>query len=460
MSPHSHLHLTSGWPRLVLLALVLTLLIGLQLRLTTVIGTDVDVPLRADAGQYFAYAYNLRNHAVYSADLRGVGNPAAPAPRPDDVRNPGYPLLLLPFIGSHPTDASLLRVTLFQAFLSAGVIYLIYLAACSTMSRPAAVAVAFLTAVSPHLINANVYILTETAASFTTVLFLFSLIHFGTHSERTGVAGWLVCGALLAIATLVRPTMQWFLIPTLFLIHLLPNKEKRQPLLAVLTGFAVIMAPWWVRNLIQFGELSNPALLIATLHHGMYPDFMYAQQPDTFGFPYRFDPRSAEIANSLGAVLTEIARRFMEQPKEHLDWFLIGKPLMFWNWDNHAQGAGDVFIYPVTKTPFLTNLPLFVTHEAMRWLHWPLVALGMGGAIFSWLPVTPRLLGRPPTWALRASGTLLLYFVLLHILGAPFPRYAIPLLPVLYLLAGGMLTLAYRLVKRGRSGLDTAPIGS
>ncbi len=438
-----------GSPSFALLAFLFALLIGFQFRLSTVLGTEVDGPLRADAGQYVAYAYNLVHHGVYSNDLRGIVSPAAPAP--DDLRNPGYCLLLLPFIGSSPTAASLLKITIFQAFLSTGVIFLIYLAARQTMSGAGPVAVAFLAALSPHLINANVYILTETAASFSTVLFLFVLIYFGKNSERTGVTGWLECGALLGVATLIRPTMQWFLIPTLFLIYRLPTTDKRPSLIGALAGFTVVMSPWWIRNFLQFGEMSNSSLMINSLHHGLYPGFLFAERPETFGFPYRFDPRTAEITSSLHSVLAEIARRFRDQPIEHLEWFLLGKPLMFWNWDNSAQGAGDVFIYPVTKTPFITNLPLFAAHEAMRWLHWPLVALGMAGSLLCWLPVTTRILGEKAAWAYRVCGTLLIYFLLLHMVVAPFPRYSIPILPILYLQAIVMLTVTYRYFRQPRS---------
>lgn len=241
--------------------------------------------------------------------------------------------------------------------------------------------------------------------------------------------------------------MQWFVLPALFLLALLPAPDPRRRALWFFAGFLLAMAPWWLRNLLQFGELQNPALTIATLHHGMYPGFMYAGQPDTFGFPYRFDPRSAEITRSMGSVLGEIARRFAEQPAQHATWFLIGKPLMFWNWSNDAQGAGDVFIYPVIRTPFATSLPLFASHEAMRWLHWPLVALGMVGSAACWLPGIVRLLGERAAWGFRVSGAVLVYFVAVHVLGAPFPRYSIPILPVLYLQAVGTLVLAYRLIR-------------
>ena len=439
------------YSRLVIVALFAILLFGLHLRLTTVLGTEIEAPLRGDAGQYLAYAYNLANHGVYSADHKGIGSTAAPTP--DHFRNPGYSLLILPFANSPPSDASLLNITLLQAILSSAVIVLIFLAARGIMPPVAALGVALLTALSPHLINANVYILSESSAAFTTALFLFAFIHTGTREDEAGWPHWLFCGVLLAIATLVRPTMHWFLLPAVALILTLPAKagSKRMKVRWFVLGFLAAMAPWWIRNLVQFGETSNPTLMISTLHHGMYPDFMYAGRPETFGFPYRFDPRSPEISQSIGSVLSEIVRRFTDQTAEHLRWFLIGKPLMFWNWDNNAQGAGDIFIRPSIKTPFATSLPLFLSYQAMHWLHWPLVALGMLGSLLCWLPSLALKLGRRAAWAWRVSGALLLYFVVLHIVGAPFPRYSIPILPILYLQAAGTFAVAFRLIRPARS---------
>jgi len=108
--------------RLVIVALLAILLLGLHLRLTAVLGTEIEAPLRADAGQYFAYAYNLANHGVYSPDLKGIGS--ATVPMPDHFRNPGYSLLILPFATRPPSEASLLNITLLQALLSSAVIVL------------------------------------------------------------------------------------------------------------------------------------------------------------------------------------------------------------------------------------------------------------------------------------------------------------------------------------------------
>jgi len=52
----------------ILLALVLITLFGAFLRVNAALHTVVQYPLRADAGGYFSYAYNIRHFGIYSRD--------------------------------------------------------------------------------------------------------------------------------------------------------------------------------------------------------------------------------------------------------------------------------------------------------------------------------------------------------------------------------------------------------
>ncbi|CAK0779681.1 PMT_2 domain-containing protein [Gammaproteobacteria bacterium] len=428
------------------LLLFIILMLAAYLRIYTVIDTNVYLPLRADAGQYFSYAYNLRFHHSYSKDLAGLTkNDYEPAP--DHLRNPGYPLLLMPFVDREVTGLTLLHITLFQAVISLIAVMLTYQLARRALPEPAAWLVALLTAMSPHLININVYILSEADAGFTTLLLFWGLAQLV--AKRAKGATWVFSGILLALATLVRPSMQWFILPLAAMTWLLPDdirQERRQSLVWMLVGFLMAMSPWWIRNLIAFGEFSDSSLMIVSLQHGMYPDCMYDGRPETFGFPYRFDPRSAEIAQSLGTVLTEILRRFQESPMEHLRWFLLGKPVMFWDWSNDAQGAGEMFIYPVTRSPYLNSFSFMFhySYQAMRWLHDSLVILGMLGSLIVWFPLMTQKIDSGALWILRLVSALLLYFVVLHMIVVPLPRYSIPILPLLYLQASATLVIVLR----------------
>lgn len=432
--------------RVSVLALFTILMVAAYLRIHVVLGTEVVAPLRADAGQYFTYAYNLRFHGTYSHDSKGLSNRDY-TPRPDCFRNPGYPLMIAPILDREVTDRTLLNLTLFQAALSLMTVGWVYGLARRVLPEAAAWLVALLTAMSPHLVNANVYILSEVAASFTIVLLIGGLAWLMDDHRPYGA--WLMGGVLLAITVLVRPTTQWFIVPLMVLMLARSQGSlgnRWQSLAWLLAGFLCALAPWWIRNLFLFGKLSDSSVMITTLHHGLYPDFMYDGRPETFGFPYRFDPRAAEISRSVGSVLTEIQHRFQEAPAESLHWYLLGKPLMFWRWSNDAQGAGDIFIYPVTASPYWTHWFFALSHAIMQRLHGPLVVLGMVGSGLVWLPAVARLFAPQALWILRLVSSLLLYFVVLHMIGAPFPRYSIPILPLLYLQSIAALMVPLRLM--------------
>lgn len=186
-----------------------------------------------------------------------------------------------------------------------------------------------------------------------------------------------------------------------------------------------------VRNLDAIGGTSDPTLTINALHHGMYPDFRYQDIPETTGFPYRFDPRSKEVSRSKESILEEIRRRFEEEPARHLQWYLLGKPASLLDW-NILAGMGDIFIYPVTASPNFSQ-PLYIqSHKLMELLHWPLVVLALAAAIVVWLPGFGKQFSTTAQFTVRLLSLLLLYFIALHIVAAPFPRYGIPLRPVLY----------------------------
>ena len=437
--------------RMPYILLIGVFVLALSLRVLVVDGSQVYLPLRADAGQYYSYAYNLKYHNIYSiTDTWRTGA----TPVADDLRNPGYPIFLSFLVDSKASSASLNKIAFVQSFISTLTVVLIYLTIRFYASFYIAVGGALLTTLSPHLISMNVYIMTESIAAFTVVFFLWlyawttSALHAKTSVQQEDRKQlrifwqlqhlpWFLLGIAHAVGTLVRPTMQWYLIPLLGVVYVLPKQKWGIPWHRVLWlsfGFLVLMLPWWIRNIVLLGELNNSLLLKNALHHGMYPNFIYGNIAESFGYPYRFDPRSSEIAASLISVLTEIIHRFMIDPGKQLYWYLVGKPIMFWNWSNDAAGAGDVFIFPMLRSPFATNNMLHLIHDSMRFLHIPMVILGMIGSVTVWFSKSQQYVqDMELLWFMRIISSLLLYFVALHMIGAPFPRYNIPVLPVLYL---------------------------
>ena len=85
----------SSW--VTLMVLLCILILGFTLRIGSAERTVVMNPLRADAGQYFMYAYNLRYKHIYSLQVGNIKDLNSLV-LPDSVRSPGYPLFLTPFL--------------------------------------------------------------------------------------------------------------------------------------------------------------------------------------------------------------------------------------------------------------------------------------------------------------------------------------------------------------------------
>jgi 4-amino-4-deoxy-L-arabinose transferase-like glycosyltransferase len=415
--------------RYVIVLFGLVLIFGGYLRIKSLSGTRVSHPLRADAGQYFRYAYNMRFHHVYSKQFGGESKEHV-NPVPDAVRTPGYPLVLSFFMDARPSGRTLYKILIFQLIISVLTLYLAFELFRKFLPAGMALAASFLTALSPHLIVANSYILTETLFCFILVLAAFQV---GFLTVRP--AGWLagVTGAIIGFAALVKPSLQYFpVVMAMWLfIHYGPKKGLRL-FLALLAGFMLVFSPWIIRNIVTLKASSDNRLKINFLHHGMYPDFTYDGDEKSYGFPYRFDPRSEEIQKSVSSVLTEIRRRFQTEPWQHLKWYLLKKPAAFWGW-NIVQGQGDAFVYPVVSTPYASNGIFRGTHQFMYYLHWPLVLLGLCGCLIAWRPVTQAWEATELSIPMARFISLLLgYFIFIHIIGTPFPRYSVPLRPFLY----------------------------
>ena len=145
----------------VLPILILILVLGFYLRCESVLNTEVVKPLRADAGQYFMYAYNLRHKHTYSHQ---VGKPAdleSPV-KPDAVRAPGYPLFLTFFVDGLPNKKMISWILFSQVIISTLTILFTFLLFKRCLPPPWSLGTALLVALSPHLIVSNSYILTET----------------------------------------------------------------------------------------------------------------------------------------------------------------------------------------------------------------------------------------------------------------------------------------------------------
>jgi len=408
--------------------ITLIVLLGLHLRLDAVRYTEVDTPVRADARGYLVYALNLKEFHTFSISEDAIQGRTA-APTPDAIRTPGYPLFLRALLGDAFSQATLYRITIIQALLSTLTIVLAYATFTSFLDRPLAAVAALLTALSPHLVVTNVYILTESLSCFLLMLCLWLLSRWHTQPNP-----WLLfsVGLTLALASLTRPWTQFFiflLIP--LVLFYLPGRRGRQHAWLLGVGFFLPMLLWVGRNLLTLGVFSDNTFLLSNFYQGTYPWLLYDNRPETLAYAYNFDPRVAEISASFGSIVAEILRRLQEHPLDYLLWYTLGKPAFLFAWDIF-EGAGDVYIYPVLATPYAAA-PLFrISHAVMQYLHNVLVILAICGTIAAWLPRSWASMTDAQRFMARSLATLMLYFVFLHTVLNPLARYSIPMRPVIY----------------------------
>ena len=432
----------SSWVLVLLLGL--TIITGFYLRNESGRKTAVIRSFSKDARDYYMYAYNMRHKQTYSRDTASLSDIEKPV-TPDALRSPGYPLFLSIFVDETPNRRTIGTIVFAQMLLSTLTLVVAFYFYRRFLSDHWAIFAVLLTALSPHLIVANSYLLTETLFCLLLIISGWLLSLF-VRRPSLGMAA--VVGIALGIATLVKPGLQYFplVLGAIFIFHY--GKRKGLHLFGVLLiGFVLILSPWFVRNLKNSESISDDKLKINFLHHGMYPEFMFQGLKKTFGFPYRYDPRTKEISKNTESILKEIARRFRHEPVAHLKWYLIRKPVVFWSW-NMIQGQGDVFIYQIQKTPYQSNAFFKWTHRLLHWLHWPLVFFCAVGSFVVWLPGLKKIYPEDSILVARFVSGLLLYFTAIHIIGAPFPRYSVPLRPFLYGMAIFCLQIFWTVLKR------------
>lgn len=414
-------------PRYWVLAAIL--LLALDLRIESVLHSVVDAPVRADARDYVMYAYNLERYGVYS--LADTWQPDAPAPQPDAMRSPLYPLFLTLFLDQPPTVDNLRTVLVAQALLGTVTVALAYALARTVLAVPFALAASAFAALSPHLVTMTIYLLSETLLCFALVLALLCACRWLRQGRPLAAV---VTGALLAAAALAHPLAQYFVVFAagyVLVARDVPSAGRCAVLLVL--GFALTFGPWLVRNAVSVGG-SDPTLMLATLRAGAYPNLMYENRPETYGYPYRADPDYPAAIKDPAATARAIAQAFRDHPWEQTRWYLFGKPAQLYAWNN-VEGQGDVYVYPTLSSPY-SYLPVFeLTHALMRHLHGLLVVLMAVGAVYVWLPQRWTRLEAHAVFAGRLVALLLAYHLAVMIVGFPLPRYSIALRPFLYVMA-------------------------
>jgi len=397
--------------------------VAAAVRIAFVTGADVQSPLRVDAGQYAQYAHNLVEHGVYSLSKEAE-------PLPDSFRSPGFPLFLAfcRLIGGDGGWYDLTRWL--QIVLSTMTVLLSYRLARQFLSFGPAVFGAVLVALSPHLVVAPAYVLTECLASFVVTAALCTLV--GAKGMKRTVAG----AALLGLAPLCNETMVFLPIVATALWW---RRDRRQAITILCVALVPLLC-WNVRNQTTDLARKGSERATASISHGSYPGMIYESER-FFGFPYREDPAQPEFGSSWGNLYDVLAPRVQAEPLRYAKWYLLDKPVWLWSWPL-VQGT-DVYVYPVGNSPYERQPVMAATHTVMRWLHLPVMLLAFAGAIAS-------VLRRRTTEgnAAKMLGWVAILGTLAYLPVIPDPRYLQPIRPVLFVLGAAAVPLLAALFQK------------
>jgi hypothetical protein len=169
---------------------------------------------------------------------------------------------------------------------------------------------------------------------------------------------------------------------------------------------------------------------------------MYEDDPRTREVPYRFDPGARASGRDMGAALGHVARLFAKQPWRYAMWYLLGKPYFFLSLEDVQ--SQDIQIYRLTRTPWYDQAGFEIAAAASRALHWPVTILALGFALLLARRAVRDRLSPQQRHGAIVVALLLGYAIALHMVAAPFPRYAIPFRPLMYALALLALVTGWR----------------
>lgn len=247
--------------------LIFIFLLALALRGMAVMRFKDNMGLTGDARNYWLMSHQLADTGIYGYWYDG--NPYGGFPGVSNARvMPAYPVILaLVYKVLGDPWRQITAVRLIQAFLGSLSALLAFAFVRRVFGKDLpAVLTALLVAVYPSYVLSCTLILTEGLGLFTMlVYFCIAAAAFDTEKKFLHF----LSGAAFGLHILVRPTLlPLFIVP---FVYLAIGGRKRQytsygavrgslagtmKVFALqLAGFVVIMAPWWIRNIITLGTL-------------------------------------------------------------------------------------------------------------------------------------------------------------------------------------------------------------
>lgn len=372
------------WP----LALLAVTLLALALRWYYVTTAMVLQPLRGDATQYYAYAWNLVHHATFAKDI-----PGSEIVSPDNYRDPGYPLFLaiwMKLLGTGEIWYS--TILLCQALLGALTVTVAVQVGKYFLPPRWAFVAGLLMAVWPHSITITGYLLSETLFGFLCALSVLLCAHaLSKESPRWAV----VAGLMWGLAALTNAVLLPF---GILLAGFLVCRRLASPkvCIALTIGALALPGAWSIRNS-QIGSLtggsSSLARALQNLEQGSRSDFQSAWRDSILGDEnaqanahivlHKVDEEYRLLRTSPMQGAAALLRRLAQHPMHYAAWYVFEKPCLFWGWSIQI-GQGDIYVFPTANSPFRTQPAWIALAAICHASNLLLMLLALASFFFAW----------------------------------------------------------------------------
>lgn len=366
-------------------------------------------------------------------------------------RTPGYPLVLAPlfWIGGDETPVAWGFAE--SAVLGTAAVGGVFWLARMRFDRRAGLIAAGIAAVYPGAISQGALVLSE-APFVPLVLIQLALWGLAWRSESKRRAVWLslATGLVAGLATLMRPS--WLLFTPIAVVVAVAWASAHGPMVSsgvtrvlrltlrwravlciiVLSGLALAMSPWWVRNYLVTGRFVPTTLQVgASLYDGLNPK---ADGSSNMAFvPWMTRGQRNEDAQTRQ---NQFEYRLDQRMREAATMFVVNDPL------RAIKLAEIKFLRTWNIWPNEPGLRSWPLRLAVAATYVPLLVLGLWGAvrfskrgwpfILCWLPAP--------------------YFALLHIIFVGSIRYREPAMIAMIPLAAGVVSEWLAQPRRKRNG--------
>ncbi|MCX7841844.1 MAG: glycosyltransferase family 39 protein [Clostridia bacterium] len=372
------------------LAVLLLFAVALYVRLKFVFGIN-HPPLLTDA-----FNYDAMTRQFLEKGFLGYMSQ-----KPNAYITPGYPLFLAAIysIFGYMPSSPLLQVRIVQSVLGSLTCIIVYLTGRRLKSKATGLIAGSSYALYPTFAWSCTLILTEVLFNFLFLIYVYLQVRILENKSRVES---FFCGLVFAAAVLVRPVIFPLLaVPFAYQYFIASKNDKRiiRIFLYALAGVVLLMAPWWIRNIVVL----NKFILLATqtgnpLIAGTFPYFA------------NIDLSRYNVSDQFAEGIRLIIKGFATQPLLYLKWFTVGK----WNF---------IFGYPWYYAP-----AEFTFLKSVWFLHYVVIVLGWLGVLFSLIKNR-----------LRVIALFALMLTCLQLLFVPEARYAYSIIPLLMLLMGNVV---------------------